>query len=178
MLVATVVRPGAGENAPYYDRYIGLVPGDDALPALIAQIGRTAALLDRATEQQAAFRYAPEKWSVKQVVNHLSDGERVFAYRAMRIARADTTPLPGFDENAYAATAEADRRPLADLVLEYRAVRAATIALFASFGPEALARVGTANDSPISPRALGWIVAGHELHHRSLLIERYGLTER
>ncbi len=120
-------------------------------------------------------RYAPGKWSVKQVVGHLCDGERVFAYRALRFARADRTPLPGFDETLWVPEGNFDARPIDDLALEYRAVRSASIALFASLAPEALARIGVANDTPMSVRALAWTIAGHELHHRGLLIERYGL---
>ena len=172
---ATIARPGPNEHAPYYGKYIDRVPGDDALPALVSQIGETAALLERLDEAKASFRYAPDKWSVKQVIGHVADGERVFAYRALRFARADMTPLPGFEENDYARTGGFDDRPLRDLVVEFRAVRAASIALFASLTPEAAGHIGTANNSPMSVRALGWVIAGHELHHRGLLIERYGL---
>ena len=171
-----IPRPGAGEHDPYYGRYISRVEGDDALAALITQIGGTMRLLERAGEARALHRYAPDKWSVKQVIGHVSDSERVFAYRALRFARGDRTPLPGFDETLYVPEGRFDDRPLADLALELRAVRAASIALFAALGPEALARTGTANDTPMSVRALAWTIAGHELHHRGLLIERYGLT--
>ena len=173
---ATISRPAADEHLAYYGKYIALVPGDDALPPLIDQIDATMKVLSRVDETRAMHRYAPGKWSVKQVVGHMSDGERVFAYRALRFARADRTPLPGFDENHYVPEGGFDSRPLADIALEYRAVRAASIALFASLTPAALERRGTANDAPISVRALAWIIAGHELHHRGLLIERYGLA--
>ena len=121
-------------------------------------------------------RYAPGKWSVKEVVGHMIDGERVFSYRALRVARADTTPLPGFDENAWVPAAHFDRRPMPDLVADYQTVRAATVALFSSFEEEALVRMGTANDQPISVRALAHMIAGHELHHVAILRERYGLS--
>jgi hypothetical protein len=170
-----ITRPGAGENLPYYDRYIALVPGDDALPALRTQLGETLRLVAGLDDPAALHRYAPGKWSIKQVVGHLSDGERVFAYRALRIARGDATPLAGFDENVYAESGRFDERPIADLCAEYRAVREATVFLFAGLDPDRLARSGTANGAAISVRALGWIIAGHELHHRRLLIERYGL---
>ena len=171
----TIARPAAGEFAPYYGKYIEKIVGSDALTALITQIDETAALLGRVDEATAAFRYAPGKWSVKQVLGHLADSERVFAYRALRFARADRTPLPGFEENDYALTGEFDSRPLGDIAIEFRAVRSASIALFASLTPEALVRIGTANDSPMSVRAVAWVIAGHELHHRDLLVERYGL---
>jgi hypothetical protein len=172
---ATIARPTAAEYAPYYGRYIDKVSGDDALAALVSQIAETASLLGRVDELKAGFRYAPDKWSVKQVLGHLSDCERVFAYRALRFARADQTPLPGFDENEFAARGGFDARPFVDVAIEFRAVRAATIALFASMDAGALLRTGTANDNPMSARAAAWVVAGHELHHRNLLVERYGL---
>jgi uncharacterized damage-inducible protein DinB len=175
MSFATLPRPAADEHAPYYGRYIALVKGDDAVDALITQIDVTADLLGRVDEQRAASRYAPGKWSLKQVVGHMTDAERVFAYRALRFARADQTELPGFEENDYAENGGFDARPLEDLVLEYRAVRAASIALFGSIAPEAAVRRGVANHTPMSVRALAWTIAGHELHHRGVLIERYGI---
>jgi hypothetical protein len=150
--------------------------GDDALGALRAQSASTPRLLSGLSEAQAMHRYAAGKWSVKEVVGHIIDGERVFSYRALRIARADTTPLPGFDEEAWVPAAHFDRRPMPDLVADYQTVRAATVALFASFDEDALTRIGTANDQPVSVRALAHMIAGHELHHVGLLRERYGLT--
>ena len=174
-LTLAIARPAAGEFIEYYKKYIDLVPGEDALPALRSQIGETARLLRPLDDTKALHRYAPGKWSVKEVVGHLADGERVFAYRALRMGRGDETPLPGFDENAYVPAGRFDRRSLADVVQEYESVRAASLALFGSMDEEALVRRGVANNAPITVRALAWIVAGHELHHRGLLIERYGL---
>lgn len=168
-------RPAATEHAPYYGKYITLVAGDDALAALIRQIDETAALLSRVDEAKSAFRYAEGKWSIKQVIGHITDTERVFGYRALRFARTDATSLPGFDENVFAEAGGHDARPFADIVVEFRAVRAASIALFASLTPAAMAFLGSANNSPMSARAAAWTIAGHELHHRTLLIERYGL---
>jgi uncharacterized damage-inducible protein DinB len=168
-----IPRPANDEYAPFYAGYIAKVPGDDALPALAAQERETAALLAGLSEEQAAFRYAPGKWSVKQVAAHLCDAERVFAYRALRIARGDATPLAGFDENAYAAQAGADARPLAEIASELGAVRAATLALFRGLEPATLTRRGTANNVPVSVRAAAWIIAGHERHHLGILRERY-----
>jgi hypothetical protein len=170
-----ITKPQPEEHAEYYARYIKLV-GDDALSALRAQSASTPRLLSGLSEAQAMHRYAPGKWSVKEVVGHLVDGERVFSYRALRVARADTTPLPGFDENAWVPAAHFDRRPMPDLVADYQTVRAATVALFASFDEEALVRLGTANDQPVSVRALAHMIAGHELHHVGILRERYGLA--
>jgi len=170
-----IPKPQPEEHAEYYAKYIKLV-GDDALGALRAQSASTPRLLSGLSDAQAMHRYAPGKWSVKEVVGHLLDGERVFSYRALRIARADATPLPGFDENAWVPAAHFDRRPMPDLVADYQTVRAATVALFSSFDEEALTRVGTANDTPFSVRALAHIIAGHELHHVGLLRDRYGLA--
>jgi len=170
-----IPKPQPEEHAEYYAKYIKLV-GDDALGALRAQSASTPRLLSGLSDAQAMHRYAPGKWSVKEVVGHLLDGERVFGYRALRIARADATPMPGFDENAWVPAAHFDRRPMPDLVADYQTVRAATVALFSSFDEEALTRVGTANDNPFSVRALAHIIAGHELHHVGLLRDRYGLA--
>lgn len=171
-----IPRPAAGEFLPYYERYIDLVSGDDALAPLRGQIVDTLAILGRVSEADSQKRYQPGKWSVRQLVNHMSDCERVMSYRALRIARGDTTPLPGFDENHYAAEAGSDRRTLAEIAQELRIVRDATLALFGSLDPATLTRVGKANDAAITPRALGWIIAGHELHHRNILRERYGVA--
>jgi uncharacterized damage-inducible protein DinB len=170
-----IARPAPDEFFEYYGKYIKLVPGDDALPALRSQIVETARLLKPLDEAKALHRYAPGKWSVKEVIGHLSDAERVFAYRALRIGRGDATPLSGFDENAYVPAGGFDARPLADILREYESVRAASLALLGGMDREALLSRGTANGKEISIRALAWIMAGHELHHRGILIERYGV---
>ena len=172
---AAIPRPAADEFFDYYGKYIEKVPGEDALSALSGQIADTVRLLRPLDGARALHRYAPGKWSVKEVIGHLSDTERVFAYRALRIGRGDTTPLAGFDETKYVPMASFDARPLADMLDELESVRTASLALFRSFDAAALARRGTANDKTVSVRALAWIVAGHELHHRGLLIERYGI---
>ncbi len=170
-----ISRPEPDEFFEYYGKYIDLVPGDDAMPALRDQIVETIRLLKPLDESKALHRYAPGKWSVKEVVGHISDSERVFAYRALRIGRGDTTPLPGFDEKVYVPAGRFDARPLADILREFECVRAASVALFRGMSSDALLRRGTANDKEISVRALAWILAGHELHHRGLLVERYGV---
>ena len=170
-----IARPAPDEYLEYYQKYINLVPGEDGLPALRGQIGETSRLLRSLDETKAMHRYAPGKWSVKEVVGHLADGERVFAYRALRIGRGDQTPLAGFDENTYVPAGRFDTRSLSDILHEYELVRASSLALFGSMDEEALVRRGVANGDTISVRALAWIIAGHELHHRRLLIERYGV---
>jgi hypothetical protein len=170
-----IARPGSGEHLPYYTQYIDRVPGDDALPVLESQIVETRKRLAGLSEERALHRYAPEKWSVKTVVGHLTDAERVFTYRALTFARGANTPLPGFDENAWAPEGRFDERRFADLLEEFGAVRQATLAFFRSLDPERMKRSGTANNASISVRALAWIIAGHEIHHVALLEERYGV---
>lgn len=164
-------RPGPDEYAPFYTRYVDAVPDGDLLDLLKTQIDATAALVDSA---DPAYAYGPGKWTVRQVVLHLADAERIFATRALRIARGDQTPQPGFDENAYADAAAGDARPLASVVDEFRAVRAASLALFGSLSDDAWASTGTASGHGVSVRALAWILAGHERHHATILRERYG----
>jgi uncharacterized damage-inducible protein DinB len=149
------------------------VPEGNLLVTLAVQREATAALLATIPEARAEDRYAAGKWSIKEVVGHVADAERVFAYRALRIARADMTPLPGFDENKWVAAAGVHRRTLADLAAELHAVRESTLALFQGFDAEAWPRLGIASEHPVSARALAWIVAGHELHHVRILRERY-----
>lgn len=166
-------RPDSTEHAPYFEKYIALVPDGDIVEIVASQIEDTARLLSGVGEAKALYRYAPGKWSLKEVVGHLADCERVFGYRALRIARNDPTPLAGFDENLFAAHANSDARPLADLLEEFRLVRRATVALFRSFTPEAIVRRGTSNEKMLSVRALIYIAAGHERHHVGIVKERY-----
>ncbi len=168
-------RPEAGEFDPYYAGYINRVPEGDVASLLEGQIRDTGAALRALPPAKATFRYAEGKWSIAEVIGHLIDVERIFSYRALRIARADATPIQGFDENAYVPAAESDGRALADLIAEFEAVRHATLALVRSFPAAAWTRIGTANGKPISVRALVYIIAGHERHHLSTLRERYGV---
>ena len=174
MSTVTVARPGADEHSPYYGKYIERVPDGDLVALLREQIVDTAALLRR-SPGRADFAYAPGKWSVKQVVGHLADVERVMAYRALWIARADQTPLPGFDENAWVDNARFQSRTLDDLVEELEVVRASTAQLASHLDAEEFARRGTSNGNPMSVRALFYIIAGHERHHLALFRERYDL---
>lgn len=169
-------RPGADEYGPAYAGYVARVPADaDLLSLLAEQLDGTTTRLGSVPEARGTYRYAPGKWSVKEVVLHLADTERIMAYRALRIARGDTTPLPGFDENAYAPASRADAQPLATLVSGWGDVRRATLSLLRQLPPEAWLRRGVASGMPVSVRALGWIIAGHERHHLEVLGARYGL---
>lgn len=165
-------RPSTTEYARYYDKYIALVPEDDILSALEAQLGDMLALLRGVPESQGNVRHPPHTWSIKEVVNHLADAERVMGYRALRFARGDTTPLPGFEENDYARTAESDRRPLSELVSELEAVRRSHLALFRGLSESAWSRSGVANDNRVSVRALAYIIVGHSRHHTAILRQR------
>jgi hypothetical protein len=169
----TYARPAADEYAPYYGRYIAQVPDGDLLATLTRQGAETAALLRAIPEQRGSHRYAPDKWSIKDVVLHIADAERVFAYRALSFARRDPTPLPSFDENAWAPRAGADRRQLANLVTELELVRAATLGLLRGLDDEQVGQRGTASGKEVTTRALAWIIAGHERHHVAILRERY-----
>ena len=170
----TTSRPGIDEYAPSFAGYVARIAEDqDILAALAGQLDDVIAWLDRIHDARGNYRYAPGKWSIKQVVGHLSDTERVFAYRALRIGRGDTTPLPGFDDQAYVPEQRADDRPLAELVEEWGAVRRATVALFRNLPSAGWYRQGTASDQPISVRALAYVIAGHTHHHLEVLEARY-----
>jgi uncharacterized damage-inducible protein DinB len=185
--VATIVSPGAraggphlstrpepDEYAPYYGRYIERVRSGDIALTLEETARETAALLrSDMARSRADHRYADGKWSVKEVVGHLTDAERIFAYRMLRFGRGDATELPGFDENAYAPEGRFDARTLDDLLDEFLAVRNATLALVRGLPEAAWTRRGIASENPMSVRALAHVIAGHELHHRAVLEQRY-----
>ncbi len=166
-------RPEPSEHLDYYGKYIALVPGNDAIEAIERQWDETIALLRTIPESKGDHRYGPDKWTIKEVLGHVIYGERIFTHRALRFARKDTTPLPGFDENLYVPAGNFGRRTMADLIDEWTAVRRSTLALLRGFDPEAWLRTGTANGALISVRALAFIVAGHGAHHMRLLNERY-----
>jgi hypothetical protein len=169
----TIARPQAGEYAPYYDRYISLVEGEDILNALDRQRRDTMLLLSGRDEQDGDFRYAPGKWSAKELLGHVCDTERIFAYRALRISRADATPLAGYEQDDYVRNGPFAQRPLADLVEDFIAVRRATLSLLRNLDEAAWSRRGIANKNEVSVRGLAYIIAGHELHHRRILEETY-----
>lgn len=173
MPTSAIPRPAPGEYHPYYETYISKVPEGDLLATLAGLRERTGRLLAEVGEGRARHRYAPGKWTIREVVGHLSDTERIFAYRLLRVARGDPTPLPGFDEQRYVPAGAFERRPLAEVAAEFRAVRDATLALLCGLEPAALAARGVANDSPVTARALAYIIAGHEIHHVQVIRERY-----
>lgn len=168
-----IPRPAADEYLAYYGKYIALVPDGDLLAQLQHQNAVTTALLNGLTPAQGEFAYAPGKWTVKEVIGHLIDAERIFSYRALRFARADETPLATFDENMYVPNGKFGLRTLADLADEFQCVRGASIHLARHLDAVALSRRGPASGNPVSVRALLYIIAGHELHHVALLRERY-----
>jgi len=166
-------RPLETEYAPYYGNYIAHVTEDEIVPVLRAQIDELDVLLDRVAPEQETYRYAEGKWSIREIVGHLIDGERVFGYRALCIARGETQNLPGFDQDLYMIPAPYDRVDLEDLLSEFRLVRLSNIAMFRTLDEEAWGRIGTANDSQISVRALAFIMGGHLRHHMDVLREKY-----
>ena len=168
-------RPGRDEYAEYYGRYIDRVPDGDVVAMLESQGNETQKLLASIGEEKAGYRYEPGKWSIKEVVGHIADAERVFAFRLLAFARGEKQPLPGFDQDEYMETANFDARSLADLADDLASTRHATLTLVRSFNDEAWDRRGVASDNPASVRALAWITAGHERHHVSILRERYGV---
>jgi len=173
MTVSTAVRPATDEHHPYFGKYIARVPETDVVAALENQLKDALQLLRGLSEAQGALRYAPGKWSIRQTLGHLIDSERVFAYRAMRFARGDRAPLPGFDENTYAEAAGSDARTLASLVDEFELLRRSHIAMCRGLPEEAWTRRGIANENEISVRALAFVTAGHGWHHMGILRERY-----
>ena len=166
-------RPAPDEFPTFYAGYVAHVPDGDVVEALIGSAEITAALLHDVSDDVAERAYAAGKWTLKEVLLHCADAERIFAYRALRIARGDETPLPGWDENAYAPQSGAAARSLHSILDEFESVREATVTLFQGLPEESWSRVGTANGRSISVRAIAWITAGHLLHHLQVIQERY-----
>lgn len=169
----TTTTPDRTEAAPYYFTYIDQVPEGDINEVLGEQLPETLSFLRGISEERSLHRYAPDKWSIRQVLNHVSDSERLFVSRAFWFARGFETPLPSFDQDVAAASAAADERSWSHHVEELRAVREATLTFFQSLPADAWSRRGTASDSPFTVRALAFIVAGHLNHHVRILNERY-----
>jgi hypothetical protein len=167
-------RPEPTEHAPYWDRYIALVPEGDIVTTLANQLAETLPFLRGITEAQGNTRHAPYTWSVKEVVGHVTDTERIFGYRALRFARNDQTPLPSFEENDYVRNANFDACSLKGLVDEFEALRRSHVAFFGNLSDEAWGRTGLANNSAISVLALAYNIAGHERHHLAILRKRLG----
>jgi hypothetical protein len=166
-------RPAPTDYAKYYARYVDLVPEEDILGAFVSQGAETQKLLATIDEKRAGFRYAPEKWSIRQIVGHMEDAERVFAYRALAFARGEQQPLPGFDENSWMEKAPFDSTTLKQRVESLGLVRRSTIELFRALDDNAWEQRGTASDNPVSVRALAYVMVGHERHHLRVLRERY-----
>jgi hypothetical protein len=170
----TITRPQPSEFAQFYAGYIGKVPDSGPVGQLTDQIGELEKLRSLA-EDKGNYAYADGKWTVKEVIGHLADAERVFSYRLTRIARGDQTPLAGFDENAWAKTAPHGRRKMSSVVDEMIAIRRSTLALIDSLDDSTIGNSGVANNNPVSARAICWILAGHTRHHLDILAERYGV---
>jgi uncharacterized damage-inducible protein DinB len=166
-------RPEPSEYAPYHVRYISQVGGDDILTTLDDQRRQMLIFLCGREEEDGEFRYAPDKWSMKEVLGHVCDTERIFTYRALRISRGDKTPLPGFEQDDYTRNAPFEHRPLAEIIEDYIAVRRATLTLFRNLDEAAWMRRGIVNNHELSVRALAYMTAGHEIHHKKILEEKY-----
>jgi DinB superfamily len=167
------IRPSPDEYARFYAGYVSQVPDGDVLELLEQGRGETHRLLGRLSDAQAGHRYAPGKWSIKGVVGHVTDAERVFAFRALWFARGDASPLPGWEQDDWFGLSGFDALSLQELLAGYDAQRDATLSLLRSLPAEAWSRRGTASGNPVTVRALAWIAAGHERHHLNILRERY-----
>ena len=167
--------PEKTEYDPYYERYVALVANDDIIDTLASQPTRLQDLFTAMPEERGEFRYAEGKWSIKELLGHLIDAERMFAYRLFRISRADETPIEGFEQDGYIENAHSNRRSFADLLEEFSLLRRANMLFLNNLTDEALMRVGTANNVKISVRALVYIMAGHIEHHLNVLRDRYSL---
>ncbi len=166
-------RPAPADFPSFYHRYVEEAGGADMLEAMRLAQRTMHELLAQVPSAMEGHRYAPGKWSIKEVVQHVNDAERVFAYRALRFARNDATPLPGFEENEYAPASQADRRSLQDLWDEHHTIHRSTVQLFGSLTAAMLERKGTAGGNLISVQSLGWAIAGHAEHHWNIITERY-----
>jgi hypothetical protein len=167
--------PETSEAAPYFFRYIDRVPGGDILQVLETQLGETRSFLAGISEERSLHRYAPGKWTIRQVWNHVNDTERVFLFRAFWFARGFDSPLPSFDQDVAAASAGAGEVPWAGHIEDFQRVRQATLTFYRNLPAEMWMRGGIASENPFTVRALAWIIAGHVLHHRSILEEKYRL---
>src|ERR1700682_3281374 len=167
-------RPDPAEYAPNFQGYIDRAnSADDIIAALTTQTGELRALVGGLDDAAAGHRYAEGKWTIREVIGHVTDAERVFGYRAMCIARGETTSLPGFDENVYAAHSPADARTLVDPLAEFTELRSANVRMLRALTPESWTRGGTANGKPVTARAIAYVMLGHGRHHIAVLGERY-----
>ena len=173
MKPVTIEKPAAGEYNEYYETYVSLMDAGDLLGTLEEQIRETRDLLAGFPEERGSHSYADGKWTIKEVVSHLLDGERIFAYRLLRISRGDETPMEGFEQDSYIENSHANERTFNDLICEFSDLRAANLRLMRNFSGADWERMGTASGSPVSVRALAFIMAGHIRHHQNILKERY-----
>jgi len=172
-----IARPQADEFVPFYAGYVQRIPENSDIIALMSsQPDALQGLLKRVTEAQANARPAPQEWSIKEVLGHICDAERVFAYRAMRIARADATPLPGFEQNSYIRATDFNTRSLQDLIDEFTFQRRANVLCFKALTVEETSRTGTTSDNAVSVRAILYIIVGHVMHHIESLKNDYKVT--
>lgn len=169
------MRPPATEYLDYFERYISLVPGEKVVPVLTSQIATVRGRLAGLSDTQASFRYAPDKWSVRESLGHLIDTERVFGYRALWFARGNTEPLPGMDQDPFAASAHHDACNIDELVDEFCSLRESHVQMFNHLPKEAWTRIGKASGHPLSTRAAAFIMAGHVEYHLKLFAEKYGV---
>jgi hypothetical protein len=173
MTTAAYSRPDKSEYPDYCEGYVSKVPAGDIVTVLGDQLDDSLALFRSIPETRGSYRYAEGKWSVKEVIGHITDGERILAYRALRFARGDTTPLAGYEQDDYVLGGGFERRSLKDLIDEFETVRRATISLFSSFDGEAWSRRGVANKNEMSVRGIAYVLAGHERHHVEILRAKY-----
>ncbi|NKW95752.1 DinB family protein [Bacillus toyonensis] len=166
-------RPGTNEYNPYYSTYIKLVPDGDIIHILEQQMKETNLLLKDISDSEGHFRYAPNKWSIKEVIDHIADTERIMAYRLLSIARGETAELPGYNDDMYVLRAAFDKQSMQDLLTNLTVVRQSTVYLLKSLDKDAWLQRGIANNSEVTVRALANIIAGHELHHRQIIKVRY-----
>jgi len=168
-------RPAASEYDAAFERYVSRVPEDDALPALERQPAVLRATVGSLSPDRAGYRYAPGKWSVRELIGHVLDSERIFGYRALCVARGEGAALPGFEQDDYAANAGHERYALPDLLDEFETVRRANVSMLAHLDETSILRIGKANGLPISVRALAFIMVGHVRHHLAVLADKYGI---
>ena len=168
-----MTRPQTTEAASYYFKYIDLVTSDEIVPAMEQQMGEMLQFLSGISEEQSLHSYAPVKWTIREVLNHVNDGERVFSARAFWFGRGFTDALPSFEQDVAVEMAHANNTSWADLIEEFKIVRLATLAFFKTLPEEAWERTGVASDNPVSVRAIAYIIAGHVAHHKQVLQEKY-----
>lgn len=166
-------KPQSTEYAPFYETYVSKIDTENVLNILQEQFDTIPEFFGALSDEQAEYKYAPEKWTIKEVLNHVNDAERVFSYRAFCIARGEDQPLPGMDQNIYQSNSDSDMRTLSDLIDEFKAIRSSTLAFFGHITEQASLKTGTASGASVSVRALAAIIAGHHRHHLEVINQKY-----